>query len=166
MDKATQLIGLFDGLDEMSPSGYAIGLHLSFTTSKYIFQAYPREWMEVYSRKGLILQDPTIRWGVENTGAIRWSDLERSDPGGVINEARLHGLVEGVSISFATDSSRSLASFATPGERFDDATVAELSGRLRKMHEITADIEADSPEDERIRRFAASLSVRGSHGGS
>ncbi|WP_167766954.1 autoinducer binding domain-containing protein [Jannaschia formosa] len=163
MDRATELIGLFEGLDEMCASGYAIGLHLSFTTSKYIFQTYPREWMDAYSRKGLILQDPTIRWGVENTGAIRWADLERSDPGGVIKEARAHGLVEGVSVSVATDRSRSLGSFATPSGPFDATTVTELADRLLRMHEITADIESDSSEDKRIRRFAASMAGREIH---
>jgi LuxR family transcriptional regulator len=163
MDRAAALIDLFDGLGDMSPGGYAIGLHLSFTTSKYIFQTYPRNWMEAYSRKGMILQDPTIRWGLENTGSVRWSDLEGSDPGGVIAEARGHGLVEGLSISVATDASRSLGSFATPGQPFDGATVTELSDRLRRMHKISVDIETDSPDDKRIRRFAASVSGREFH---
>ena len=163
MNRAQRLIWLFEGLDAMCPGGYAIGLHLSFTTSKYIFQTYPQDWMEAYSSKGLILQDPTIRWGLENTGSIHWSDLEQSDPGGVIAAARAHGLAEGVSISVATEKSRSLGSYATHGEPFTEGTVKTLSERLHEMHAVSADIEKDSVDDTQIRRFAASISGRSFH---
>lgn len=158
MSRAEEVISLFDGLAAQSPAGYAIGLHLSFTTSKYIFQTYDRTWMEEYSRKGLILNDPTIRWGLENEGNISWSELSGSDPAGVIESAKKFGLTFGVSISVVSEGARSLGSFASNSTEFDEETVSNLTSRLEKMHRLASEIETDSADDKQIKRFAASLS--------
>ena len=158
MSQSDKLIELFDGLKARSPAGFAIGLHLDYTTSKYIFQAYSREWMEEYSRRGFLLSDPTVRWGLENTGSISWSDLQATDPVGVITAAKSFGLDYGVSVSIGDAGSRSLGSFASPEGEFSESAVAYLTERLMKMHELSADIEQDSSDDMRIKRFAASLS--------
>ncbi|MEM6740998.1 MAG: autoinducer binding domain-containing protein [Pseudomonadota bacterium] len=158
MSPSDQVVALFDDLIALSPAGYAIGLHLNFTTSKYIFQNYTKDWMEEYSRKGLILSDPTVRWGLENVGAIRWSVLRDTDPGGVIAAAEAFGLKFGVSISIAEGDGRSLGSFAATDREFDEEAISQLSHRLRQMHALTAHVEHDSADDKRIKRFAASLS--------
>lgn len=158
MSRADDVIALFEGLMDLSPSGYAIGLHLSFTTSKYIFQTYSKDWMEEYSRKGLILNDPTIRWGLENEGWILWSELKKADTGGVIEAATGFGLEHGVSISVADEDARSLGSFAAKDSEFGEDAIAALTERLRKMHDLTRDVEHDSADDKKIKMFAASLS--------
>jgi len=163
MDRADELVALFDGLEDLSPAGYAIGLHLSFTTSKYIFQTYRREWMEEYSQKGLILYDPTVRWGLSNTGWIRWSDLVGSDPGGVIAAASQFGLHYGVSVSVAEGDARSLGSFASGTANFDETVIEDLARRLLRMHQVTTDIEPESADDKKIKRFAASVSRTALH---
>ena len=164
MDRSDELAGLFEGLSDLSPAGFAIGLHLSFTTSKYIFQTYSKEWMDEYSEKGLILHDPTVRWGLENTGWIRWSDLRANDPGHVIDAAADFGLRYGVSISVASDDARSLGSFAATEKDFSEADIKHLSDRLRQMHDLTGDIEPDSADDHKVKRLAASISHTGLHG--
>jgi LuxR family transcriptional regulator len=158
MTRVEDIVAQFEGLTSMSPAGYAIGLHLSFTTSKYIFQTYSKEWMEEYSRRGLILSDPTVRWGLEHVGWIRWSELREVDPAGVIDAAAEFGLTFGVSISVADEDTRSLGSFAATKEEISEDVVAELTQRLREVHHLTRKIEHDSAEDKQIRRFAASLS--------
>ncbi|SMY07263.1 autoinducer binding domain-containing protein [Flavimaricola marinus] len=163
MSHADNLISLFDGLKARSPAGFAIGLHLDYTTSKYIFQAYSREWMEVYSRRGFLLSDPTVRWGLENTGHIRWSELEAADPAGVIEAAKGYGLDFGVSVAIAGTESQSLGSFASSEGEFSESAIDLFSERLSKMHEISAKIEPESNDDKRVKRFAASLSGIGLH---
>jgi LuxR family transcriptional regulator len=163
MSQAEKLIVLFDGLKARSPSGFAIGLHLDYTTSKYIFQAYSKEWMEEYSRRGFLLGDPTVRWGLENSGSIRWSDLQATDPLGVIAAAKTFGLDYGVSVSVGDADSRSIGSFASPEGEFSESAIESFTQRLSEMHELSASIEPESIDDKRIKRFAASLSGVGLH---
>lgn len=163
LSKADDLIALFDGLSARSPSGFAIGLHLDYTSSRYIFQSYARDWMEEYSRQGFLLLDPTVRWGLENAGWIRWSDLEAADPGGVIATAKTYGLDYGVTVSVVDQTSRSLGSFASSEGEFSDGAIADFGRRLLAMHEMAAQISPESLEDKRVKKFAASLSGIGFH---
>ncbi|MEL7026863.1 MAG: autoinducer binding domain-containing protein [Pseudomonadota bacterium] len=144
-------------MQDQSPSGFAIGLHLAFTTSKYIIQTYPKPWMEEYSKRGLLLADPTVRWGLENTGFIRWSVLKNSDEAGVIDAAATFGLKFGVSVAIAPNGSRSLGSFASPTGEFDDATIADLTAALENLHTATKDIEPGSPDDALMQRIVGSF---------
>lgn len=141
-----------------SSAGFAIGLHLAFTTSKYIIQTYPADWMEEYSKQGLLLADPTVRWGVENLGAIHWSDLKDIDEAGVITLAAKYGLNHGVSIAIERGGSRSLGSFAATEAKFDDDSIGKLTNALEALHDITKDVEAGTTEDAQIQRVAASFS--------
>ncbi|MEO1238165.1 MAG: autoinducer binding domain-containing protein [Pseudomonadota bacterium] len=144
-------------MQERSPSGFAIGLHLAFTTSKYIIQTYPKPWMEEYSKRGFLLSDPTVRWGLENTGFIRWSVLKEQDEGGVIDAAAEFGLNFGVSIAIAQSGSRSLGSFASPTAEFDDAVISDLTKALENLHIATQRIEPASSDDALIQRIVASF---------
>jgi LuxR family transcriptional regulator len=144
-------------LDTNSPTGFAIGLHLEFTTSKYIFQHYSRPWMEEYSRRGLILSDPTVRWGIENVGWIRWSELARLDAAGVLAAAAEFGLRFGASVSIVGPASRSLGSFASADREFTEAEIAGFAACLQEMHDVTADVQQDSSDDLKIKRLASSL---------
>lgn len=163
MSQIDSLIALFDGLKARSPSGFAIGLHLDYTTSKYIFQAYSRDWMEEYSRRGFLLSDPTVRWGLENSGSIRWSELQKSDPIGVLAAAKSFGLEYGVSVAVGDAGSRSIGSFASSEGEFSQGAIDLFAQRLSKMHELAAGIEPESNDDKRVKKFAASLSGVGLH---
>lgn len=144
-------------LGDTTSAGYAIGLHLEFTTSRYILQTYSKDWMAEYSRRGLLLVDPTVRWGVENLGWIRWTDLAPLDEGGVLEAAAGYGLKYGVSIAVEGGGTRSLGSFASSDAEFTEAQIATLSSDLEKLHALTGDIELDSPEDKELKRLATTL---------
>lgn len=144
-------------MQDQSPSGFAIGLHLAFTTSKYIIQTYPKPWMEEYSKRALLLTDPTVRWGLENTGFIRWSVLREHDDAGVIDAASEFGLKYGVSIAIAPNGSRSLGSFASSAGEFDDSTIADLTAALESLHGLTKEIEAGSTDDALMQRIVGSF---------
>lgn len=157
MTTAEEIEQILTGMEALSPSGFAIGLHLQFTTSKYIFQNYDKAWMDEYSRRGLILSDPTVRWGVENVGHIRWSDLKAIDEGGVLDAAAEFGLTYGVSISVEDGPTRSLGSFASSKREFTDSEIEQLAIGLQRMHDLTQDVEADAATDRQLKKLAASM---------
>lgn len=159
-DNATlhdEAMTILAGFESLCPAGYAIGLHLQFTTSKYIFQHYSRAWMQEYSRRGLILVDPTVKWGVANDGFIRWSELSKMDDAGVLSAAAEFGLHFGVSISVAGASGKSLGSFAAAEREFRDEEIADLTSALKRLHEIAGEVEPGSGTDISLKKFAATL---------
>lgn len=131
-------------LSERSASGYAMGLHIKFTTPAYFFQSYPRTWLEHYSANGLLMQDPTVSWCFENTGVCRWSDME--DPAGVLSQAAEYGMRYGIVYATTTGGSHSMSGFARPDREFNDAEIAELVTRFEAMHVSTADQAALDPK--------------------
>jgi len=129
---------------DRSVSGYAMGLHIEFTTPTYFFQSYPHPWLDHYSKHGLLMQDPTVSWCFENTGVCRWSDLE--DPAGVLSQAADYGMRYGMVYATNTGGSHSMSGFARPDREFTDTEIAELVERFEAMHVATTDQAALDPE--------------------
>lgn len=151
---------LLHDLDWRSPAGCAIGLHISFTTPRYMFQSYPKRWMDQYSSSGLLLQDPTIRWGMSNVGWILWRDLERIDSHGVLEQAKDYGIMNGVTVALLIEGTRSIASFARSDRDYDLAEITELELVFADLHEATANADALTDAD---RLALTDLSVRLTH---
>jgi len=128
-----------------SPAGYAMALHVRYTTPRYLFQTYDQGWRDHYTQNGMVMQDPTVRWGFENTGTIRWSELVAQDLAGVLTQAASWGLNYGVTIALDKNQSRSIASFARSDREFTDAEIAEIGARLTQMHDETAELETLAP---------------------
>ncbi len=154
MNPADEVEHILQRLAEANPTGFAIGLHVSFTTSKLLFQTYRKDWMEEYSRRGFIMRDPTVRWGLENTGAIRWSDLVALDEDGVLDAAKDYGLVYGVTIAIEDGGTRSIGSFGTQAREFLDAEIDDFKASIERMHGLTKDDVIDPPMEEKLRRLA------------
>ncbi|WP_435703121.1 autoinducer binding domain-containing protein [Yoonia sp.] len=129
---------------DRSESGYAMGLHIDFTTPAYFFQSYPREWLEHYSKAGLLMNDPTVAWCFENSGSCRWSDLD--DPAGVLEQAAEYGMRYGVVYATTSGGSHSMSGFARSDREFTDEEIAELVDLFEKMHVATQDQAALSPQ--------------------
>ncbi len=158
MNAETETAALLAAIREVAPAGFAIALHIRFTAPRYLFQAYARDWMEVYSREGLVLQDPTVRWGFAHTGTVRWSALAGDDPAGVLAKAAAHGLSYGVTVAIDDEGSRSVASFARGDREFTDAEMAEVASLLRALHAETLSAETLSPADhEALKRMSVLL---------
>jgi LuxR family transcriptional regulator len=151
---------LLHDLDRRSPAGCAIGLHIAFTTPRYMFQSYPKRWMDYYSGSGLLMQDPTIRWGMNNVGRILWGDLEAMDTAGVLERAKDFGIMNGVTIALYAGGTRSIASFARSDRDYEPEEIAELESLLDELHRATASVEALNDED---RSALQELSVRLTH---
>ncbi|MBQ2263522.1 MAG: autoinducer binding domain-containing protein [Loktanella sp.] len=116
-------------------SGYAMGLHINFTTPAYFFQSYPRAWLDHYSQAGLLMRDPTVSWCFENTGFCRWSDMD--DPAGVLTQAAEFGMRYGISYATNLSGSHSMAGFARPDREYTDSEIAELTELFDILHEAT-----------------------------
>ena len=121
---------------DRAASGYALGLHINFTTPAYFFQSYPRAWLDHYSQAGLLMNDPTVSWCFENTGVCRWSDMK--DPAGILTQAADFGMKYG--IVYATDAggSHSMSGFARPDREYSDDEIAEIESRFDALHAATS----------------------------
>ncbi|PJI92186.1 LuxR family transcriptional regulator [Yoonia maricola] len=148
-------------LHEIANAGYALGFHIEYTTPKFVFQTYPKAWLDYYSSNGLIMNDPMVAWGFENTGNQKWSDLE--DPAGVLEKATEYGMKFGVVIAVASGDSRSIGGFAHPDREFTPEEVAQIEAITTRIHENTA--ETARLEDETVEQLKK-MSVMVTHPGS
>lgn len=147
-------------LGDLAPAGYAIALHVRFTTPTYLFQTYPEQWSDIYSASGYVMHDPTVSWAFQNTGTIRWSDLAAADTAGVLTRAAAFGLVYGFTLSLDREGSSSLASFSRADREFDDAEIAAIVTRASDLHDLTADGQSLAPD---VRDSLRLMSVRFTH---
>ncbi len=157
MSSRASIAALLLDLDQRSPAGFAIALHIRFTTPTYMFQTYSRRWMDHYSSSGLVMHDPVAHWGLQNVGRIRWGDLEAIDPNGVMDAAKNFGLMNGVAIATVQSGSRSIAGFARADRDYDDAEIAALEDAFARLHDATL---GPGRLSERDAKALSELSVR------
>jgi LuxR family transcriptional regulator len=138
MDTQAEISQLLATLKDRAPAGYAIALHLRFTTPTFLFQSYPKEWIDYYSQNGLVMRDPTVHWGFDNTGTIRWSELRDLDADQIIAKAADHGMRHGVTVVLEAEGTRSLSSFTRGDRDFTDAEVEEIAGIVARLHQMTS----------------------------
>lgn len=142
MDSANEILRR---LRLRSPAGFAIALHVEFTTPKYLFQAYEKDWLNHYSSKGLVMHDPTVHWGFDNSGAIRWSALAANDPMGVLTQAAAFGLNYGLTVAVNSEGSLSIASFARGDREMTDIDMAAISADVKELHRVTRGAQSFTP---------------------
>lgn len=147
MDQKADIAALIFELDALAPAGFALGLHIEFTTPRFMFQTYPRRWLEIYNSKGLLMQDPVVQWGFENTGAIRWRELRDQDTRGVMAQAAQYGMKYGITFSTMQGKSRSVGGFARSDRDFLDVEIEELSDTVMRLHRMTAALKKLSDPD-------------------
>ena len=143
MHDQERISSLLTQMHAASPAGFAIALHVRYTSPRYLFQSYDKEWLDTYSREGLVLHDPVVRWGFSNNGTIRWSGLD--DPAGVLVRAAEHGLKHGAVIAMTRDGSRTMAGFARFDRDLSDQEISDLENVLSELHDLTEHMEAISP---------------------
>ena len=160
MTNRESIAALLHDLDRLSPSGFAIALHITFSAPRYMFQTYAQRWLDRYNAGGLLLRDPVVQWGMQNVGRRRWSDLEELDASKVFDEARDFGLMNGAAISVYAAGTRSVGGFARADREYEDAELAELEDLLLRIHAETAGREALSAGD---REALTALSIRLTH---
>lgn len=161
MDRLEKVKSLFSELSEICPPGYAMALHISFTTPRYLFQTYNKEWMEEYSRLGLVMYDPNVRWGLENDGMVSWTELAEMDPEGVIEKAAKHGLRHGMAMATSKGGSKSVAGFGRSDREFTSQELSRLTELLEEVHVLT---QPSDPPDAEFDAAMKEMSLRATHG--
>lgn len=132
----TAQVGL-DEIEGLANAGFYIALRIGFAFPVEEVNRFPGDWIETYTRKGLMLADPVIRWVYGNTGTVKWSDLSGDDPRDVFGKAANHGLCYGVVISVFdgnAEGQRSFGSFARSDREFRDLEIRILRSYLTRRH--------------------------------
>jgi LuxR family transcriptional regulator len=135
-----RLLGPND-LKELAPAGFHIALRIGFAFPLEEENAFPDAWITHYSKHRFMLYDPVIRWVYQNTGYVRWSEIEMDDPRRIIGQAKTFGLRHGAAISFVGEgaqSLRSFGSFARNDREFTDLEMRLLSAFISRRHAETA----------------------------
>jgi LuxR family transcriptional regulator len=133
-------------LQVLSPSGYALALHVRFTTPTFLFQTYDRKWLDHYSQNGYVMTDPAVHWGFENRGTRTWAELADLDVAGVFKAAANHGLNYGIAGAVGEDASPSICAFAREDRDFTPEETEEIMGHMREIHALTDNLPSLSPE--------------------
>lgn len=97
----------------------------------------PPAWIDEYTRSGLMLFDPLMKWVYMNWGAARWSEVNLPDPAGVLRLAASHGLTYGAVVSVgegAARASRSFGTFARSDREFSDDELVLLCDEVERLH--------------------------------
>jgi LuxR family transcriptional regulator len=160
MSNRASIAALLQELDQRSPSGFAVALHITFSAPRYMFQTYARRWLDRYNAGGLLLRDPVVQWGMQNLGRRRWSELEGLDEEHVFDEARNFGLMNGAAISVFGEGSRSIGGFARADREYEDEELADMEDMMRTLHEETTTLHTLSESD---RAALTALSIRLTH---
>ena len=127
-----------DLLGRVSPVGYYIALRIGFAFPLEEFNQMPNAWLELYTREGLLIDDPAVRWAHAHRGITRWSALD--DPLGIFAKAWRLGLRYGAVASVSDRSSgvRSYALYVREDREFSDRELGVLNELLVAMHEGAA----------------------------
>ena len=151
---------LLESVEKLALSGFAIAFHIRLTSPEFLFQTYPKDWIDIYSEKGYVMADPIVRWGFTEIGAMRWSGLSEMDDQNILEQSLAYGMAYGVAISTETGGSRSVAGFARPDREYTDAEIEQLTQCVQALHDLTATDDGMTPE---IRDELHRLSVKMTH---
>ncbi|WP_242649751.1 autoinducer binding domain-containing protein [Yoonia litorea] len=104
---------------------------------KFVFQTYPKAWLDHYSSNGLLMVDPMVAWGFSNEGTERWSNLD--DSSGVMKLASEYGMKFGAVVAVNTNGSRSLGGLARSDRELTDEEIELIFKDMKLIHDATAD---------------------------
>jgi LuxR family transcriptional regulator, quorum-sensing system regulator SdiA len=126
-----------DSILRMSPAGFYLALRVGFTFPEEELNRLPDRWVEHYTRHGLVVHDPLMKWVYAHQGSARWSDLDIADPQDVHLSAQAHGLGFGAVASAVTPAEkgkRSYGLFFRNDRDFNDGELANLRILLETLH--------------------------------
>lgn len=122
----------------LAPAGHYLALRVGFAYPMEERNEFPAAWIADYTKRGLMLLDPVMRWIYQNRGVVRWSEIDLDDPAGVLTSARTHGLVYGAAVGVADNDARgqrSFGSFARSDREFTDDELAQLLREVQALHD-------------------------------
>lgn len=159
IEQEKQILQDVGALRSLAPAGYAMAFHVHFTSARWLFQTYPPDWIAHYSRAGYVMSDPTVRWGFENVGTVRWADLLALDEGGVMADAARWGMRFGATVVVDSGGTRSITSFSRADRDLTDDELDRIAAIVNRLHRLTAEIPTLGAEArEKLRAEAIAFS--------
>ncbi len=134
-----------DEFSAIATAGYYVALRIGFAFPLDEINEFPDAWIQHYTRNGLMLQDPAVKWAYANSGFVRWSALEETDSTGVLAKAAEFGLKFGVVLSCTQEKlqdQRTYGTFARNDREFTDEEIETLAQSLKLIHDL-----ADPPNN-------------------
>ena len=128
-------------LDALCDRGFALAVHIRLIRPTLLYQTYSQAWAEHYSMKGYMLTDPVVRWGLEQNGTVKWSDLSAQDTAGVFPDAVKFGLTNGWTYSTGPASSRTISGATKSGADFTDDERTRIMALVDAIHLATEGFE-------------------------
>lgn len=144
---STQIAAHLSQLVVLCDTGFALAVHIRFTSPALLYRTYSPDWIEYYSERGFVMQDPVVRRGLMQAGTVLWADLADEDPAGVISAAAAHGLVNGWNYAVGPATSRTLCGFTRSGAAFTAAQMDQGRAIVDSIHALTEGIEHFSPAE-------------------
>lgn len=136
IEKVANVTALYKRLAALCDTGFALAVHIRYTRPALLYQTYSAAWIDQYNEQGFMLSDPTVRWGLTNTGSMIWDDLAADDSAGVLLAAREFGLVNGWTYATGPATSRSMASM-TRSTPFSAAQCDDIRAIIDEIHRET-----------------------------
>ena len=122
---------------QIATAGFYVALRLGFYSPEDELNTFPETFVDLYTARGLALQDPLMRWTLTNLGARRWSEIDIADPLGVMARYRQFELRFGAAICLpgrGTVPKKSFGIFARTDREFTDAEMQQLREMLVTLH--------------------------------
>ncbi|MCQ0091755.1 autoinducer binding domain-containing protein [Roseovarius sp. M141] len=163
METLDQLLAKYD-FDALATAGYHLALRVGFAFPEYQRNSLPQDWVEMYTRDGLMIFDPIIHWVYDNSGHTRWSAIANRDERKVLTTAATFGLRYGAAISVMHDDTpglRSFGSFARTDREFEDGELELLSHAVDELHHALSPARAlTKAEIEALEMLASGLMLK------
>lgn len=122
---------------ELAPAGCYVALKAGFYAPEAELNLFPADWTEHYTRAGLALSDPLMRWCLNNSGHARWRDIKSFTGTHFMRDYRSFGLEFGCAVSIhGTEKmpKRSLGIFSRSDREFLDSELEKLELLLLRIH--------------------------------
>jgi LuxR family transcriptional regulator, quorum-sensing system regulator SdiA len=143
-------------LEQISPLGFGIGLHIRFASPLISLYTWPEAWQDHYTSNVFGLRDPMVAWAFAKQGVCRWSECPLPDPFHIIKQAAEFGLTYGATISYGRISSRSIVGLARDDREFTLDELLEAQDVVAVLHDKSEPPERLSKAQQEALRLVAS----------
>lgn len=139
------------------PKGYFIAYDVKGAAPAATQISYPKEWYQKYEDESYVMDDPTVRWGLANTGWERWSSLPQEffvTPRAqlVMDDAASFGLKFGIVMVIESNQPDPKKTFFGAARSDREVSNAEVATILQTLESITKALDSftNLTTDERI----------------
>lgn len=124
-------------LRALAPAGLYLAFRLRIAYPAEEINDLPEAWVQYYTRKTFVIDDPLIRWAHFNKGASRWIDVMEEDRRGIISAARKFGMAYGAVASVRCPITRLMSYIlvARNDRAYTDEELALIEKCLIQLHE-------------------------------